>query len=64
MGRDITEEIKPYVKEIVADADKDQSDAIAVITAHRLHCAAPRDPGAFGICCAAFDEWKKHTGRV
>ena len=50
--RDITEEMKPYIKEIVADADNDQSDAIAIITAHRLHCAAPKDPGAYGICCA------------
>jgi hypothetical protein len=61
--RDITAELKPFVDDIVEDARKGQSDALNVIRSHKMHCAAPNDPGAYGICCAAFDDWKKRTGK-
>jgi isocitrate lyase len=62
--RDITAEIKPFVKEIIADAGAGQSDAAKVIQLHRMHCSAPNDPGAYGLCCAAFDDWKKNTDQL
>lgn len=66
--RDITAEIKPHVTAIIADANSGEVNkrsiaASRVISLHRMHCSAPQDPGAYGLCCAAFDEWKDETGK-
>lgn len=61
--RDITEELRPYVARIQRDCQSGsgerQKHAAAIINLHTMHCRAPQDPGAYGLCCAAFDEWLK-----
>lgn len=54
----LTEQIKPFVADIIRDANKGNRKARQVIDLHRLHVSCPADQGAIGLCQAAFDEWK------
>jgi hypothetical protein len=55
----LTEKIKPFVQQIIEDADKGNPQAQQVIALHRMHVSCPSDPAAPALCETAFDEWKK-----
>ncbi|KKM21581.1 hypothetical protein LCGC14_1633990 [marine sediment metagenome] len=52
------DEIKASAQAIMDDAKDGNLIAQQVINLHRMHCAVPNDPGARGLCEAAFREWK------
>lgn len=54
---DITSRIKPYVNAIKSAANDGDTKALQIISLHRMHVACPSDPGAIGLCEAAFDDW-------
>lgn len=58
MTRDITADMKPHVKKIVSQSHQGDVQAQRIIDLHRMHVACPQDPVAYGILCAAFDEWE------
>lgn len=60
----ITERLKPYVAEIQAAAANGNKSARDIITAHRLLCSCPSDPGAQGVCEAAFNEWQSARAKA
>lgn len=44
---------------IVADSLNGSAEALEVIQLHRMHVACPNDPGALGLCMAAYENWRK-----
>jgi hypothetical protein len=58
------EEIARDAKAINDDAYNGDDRAIAVIKIHRMHVARPNDPGALGLCMAAYAEWSKHRPAI
>lgn len=57
----LTEKLRPHVADIEASAAKGNVRAKEVITLYGMYCRCP-DPGSFGLCNAAFDEW--HSSRA
>lgn len=55
----LTEMLRPYVKAIKADAEIGNPRAIEIIKFYEMHRDATSDPGAYGCCQAAFDEWRR-----
>lgn len=53
----LTETLRPHVKAIKADAESGNPRAREIITLYEMHRDCPNDPGAYGCCQAAFDEW-------
>lgn len=53
--------LEPHVTPILVDAAnptrKNHAKAKQIIDLYRLHLACPSDPGAPGLCEAAFEEW-------
>lgn len=57
---DLSDRIKPYATEITRSAAAGNVRAKEVISLYRMHVNCPTDPGAVGLCTAAFDEWLQH----
>lgn len=55
----LTEELRPHVKEIEADAAAGDVLAKQIISLYGMYCRCPSDPGAPGLCRAAFDDWMR-----
>lgn len=53
----ITDRIRPYVDRIIRAAARGNVKASRVVELHRMHVKCPSDPGAEGLCEAAFDDW-------
>lgn len=53
----LTERLQPFVAAIEAAAAIGDSHARQIIKLYQLHVKCPADPGAYGLCQAAFDQW-------
>jgi hypothetical protein len=53
----LTEKLRPHVAALEAAAAKGDTRAREVIVLYRMYIRCPRDPGAYGLCHAAFDDW-------
>lgn len=58
----LTRGLKPYVKDIEADAMQGNQHAKRIITFYQMHCACPNDPGARAFCEVEFDLWLREGG--
>ena len=60
---DLDDLLRPHAKALENDVrfhgGKRAKMAEEVISLHQLHRACPSDPGAVGLCRAAFEEWQK-----
>lgn len=56
---DLTEKLRPHVKDIMESAAAGNDHAAAVMTLYGMHRKCPGDPGAIGLCEAAFDDWRR-----
>ena len=56
---DFYDELKEAAPAIEEDAKQGDTLAQEVINLYRLHCLCQQDPGAFGLCEAAFKRWQK-----
>jgi hypothetical protein len=61
---DLCSRIKPYVTEIKKSANDGNVRAQEIISLYRLHVNCPTDPGAAGLCGAAFDEWLRQMKKA
>lgn len=57
MSEPLYDTLKPHVEHIEAGARRGEEKAQAVIRLYHMHMDCPSDPGAPGLCRAAFDEW-------
>jgi hypothetical protein len=53
----LSDRLKPYVDAIERSAAHGNKKALQVIALYQLHVSLPSDPGAMGLCNAAFDDW-------
>ena len=51
--------LRPHVPDIKADAAAGNVKAQFIIDMYEMHRACPRDPGAHGLCIAAFEDWQR-----
>ncbi len=58
---DLSDTLKPYVKELMVSYDKDNENAIGVIKWYEMHRRCPGDPGAPVVCLEFFNAWLKET---
>lgn len=56
---ELVDKLKPHVVTIARLAKRGDNAARQIIDLYELHRAAPRDPGAYGLCMAALDQWLK-----
>jgi|GEM_PF-4788545 len=59
----LTDQIRPHVDAIVADANGGCLNAKAVISFHKMHVSAPGDNAAKVFCQDAFDVWLDRNSR-
>lgn len=57
---DALEQDAPSLK---ADHLDGEEQATRVIELYEMHRKVPADPGALGLCMAAYDEWRKGNVR-
>lgn len=50
--------LKPFVQDIKDSAACGNPHAKQIINLYELHRACPSDPGAIGLCHAAFELWR------
>lgn len=55
---ELTELLRPHVRELEESSREGNKTAIEVIKLYNLHVACPSDPGAIGLCQAAFKSWE------
>lgn len=51
--------LKPHAEALMLADKQGDNEASEVIRLYRMHCDAPRDPGALGIGMAAAEAWIK-----
>lgn len=56
---DLSETIRPHVAAIESSASHGNKKALMIISLYQMHVKCPNDPGAAGLCQAAFDDWMK-----
>jgi hypothetical protein len=62
MTRTLTEDIKPYVEELIkADKEGDKL-ALQVISLYNMYAQFP-EAGSEGLCRASFEEWLRNRNR-
>ena len=55
----VADTLRPHVAEVEADAAAGDAKAQRVIDLYEMHRTCPNDPGARGLCLAAFADWKR-----
>ena len=56
-SEELQNKIEPYADLILQEAHDGSDQALAIVRLYKLHCRCPADPGALGLCSAAFEEW-------
>ena len=56
-SEELQDKIRPHADLILKEAGSGNEKALAVVRLYKLHQRCPADPGALGLCCAAFEEW-------
>ena len=58
----LADKLRPYVDDIIADAEDGDKCAVQIIQLYRMHYVSPNDPGAPALCEAFFADWLKERG--
>lgn len=55
---ELTEMLRPHVKDIEADAAAGDKKAREIMNLYSMHVACPDDPGARVFCGEVFNDWQ------